>query len=249
MLDAIILAGGKNEGSLKKISSQKYEALIDINGQAMVEYVIKTLEQVSIIDKIIGVGPSRLKSKGINTLVPDQNNLLKNIKWGLQTAKSPYVLLVTSDIPLITVEAIDSFLAQCENIDCAFYYPIIPKNDMQNMFPQAEKTYFKLAEGIFTGGNLFLVNRKVVLKHQEKIKEIIKWRKNPWKLVRMLGPKFIFKYWIRTLSISEVEDRINDLLGYPGRGIILPYPEVGFDVDHINQFKIIKDIYANRKAN
>ncbi|GAB6099759.1 nucleotidyltransferase family protein [Halanaerocella petrolearia] len=245
MLDAIILAGAKNTGKFSSVSNQQYEALIEVGGQPMVKYIIETLQQVALMDKIIGVGPSELKQQGIDILVPDQDSLLENIKFGLQTANSPYVLLITSDIPLLTTEAIDSFLAQCKNVNNAFYYPIIPKVDLEEMFPQAKKTYFKLEEGTFTGGNLFLLNRKILLELEEELIKVLEFRKKPWRLVRLLGLKFIFKFWTGTLCLTEVEERINELFGYSGQGIILSYPEVGFDIDEVHQLDLIEEVYYN----
>src|SRR6056297_842534 len=136
MLDAIILAGAKNDSQLQQVSTKDYEALVGLNGQPMVKYVIDTLQQVQIIDKVLGVGPPQLKKEGVDILIPDQGSLLANIKYSLQSANSPYVLLVTADIPLLTTEAIDSFLAHCVADDYSCYYPIIPKSAIEEFLPQ-----------------------------------------------------------------------------------------------------------------
>ncbi|GAB6138975.1 nucleotidyltransferase family protein [Halanaerobaculum tunisiense] len=243
MLDAIILAGAKNDSQLQQVSNQDYEALIDLNGQAMVKYVIDTLHQVQIIDKVLGVGPSQLKKQGVDIVIPDQGSLLDNIKYSLQSANSPYALLVTADIPLLTTEAIDTFLTRCVADNYSCYYPIIPRSAIEEFLPQFDKTYFKLQEGTFTGGNLVLLQRQLVWDLESEIDKVLQWRKKPWKLVSLLGIRFIFKLWTGTLTIDSIEQRVVDLFGQAGKGIILSYPEVGCDIDQVKQLRQIKERY------
>ncbi|PRX26488.1 MobA-like NTP transferase protein [Orenia metallireducens] len=242
-LDAIVLAGAKNNGRLSEISNQDYEALIKVNGKAITEHILDRLREVSLIDNIIVVGPSQLNKSNIDKFIPCQDSLLENLKLGLQTSKSPYSLVFTSDIPLITVEAIEDFLARCEGGKAAFYYPIIPKEFVEISFPKSNRTYFSLNEGTFTGGNIFLVNGDIVLRLEELLEKILKWRKKPWKLAYLLGFTFIIKLLTGKLSIALIEQEVYKLTGYIGKTIISDYPEIGFDIDKPADYKMIEKIY------
>ncbi|OCL25758.1 molybdopterin-guanine dinucleotide biosynthesis protein A [Orenia metallireducens] len=242
-LDAIVLAGAKNNGRLSEISDQDYEALIKLKGKTITEYLLDKLREVPLIDNIIVVGPNGLNKKNIDKFIPCQDSLLENLKLGLQTAESPYSLVFTSDIPLITVEAIQDFLAKCEGGKAAFYYPIIPKEFVEVSFPKSNRTYFSLNEGTFTGGNIFLVNGDVVLRLEELLDKILKWRKKPWKLAYLLGFKFIIKLLTGNLSIDLIEKEVYKLTGYIGKAIISDYPEIGFDIDTPEDYNLIEKIY------
>jgi len=242
-LDAIVLAGAKNNGRLSEISNQDYEALIELNGKAITEYITDRLREVSLIDNIIVVGPNELNKRNIDKFIPCQDSLLENLKLGLQTATSPYSLIFTSDIPLITVEAIEDFLAKCEGGKAAFYYPLIPKEFVEISFPKSNRTYFSLTEGTFTGGNIFLVNGEIVLRLEELLDKILKWRKKPWKLAYLLGFTFIIKLLAGKLSIALIEQEIYKLTGYIGKAIISDYPEIGFDIDKPADYNLIEKIY------
>lgn len=244
-LDAIVLAGARNDGRLSEVSNQEYEALIEVNGKAMVGYLIDTLNEVPLIDNIIVIGPNQLKIKGIDKFIPCQDSLIENIRLSLQTAQSPYSLVFTSDIPLITVEAIQDFLAKCEGNKAAFYYPIIPKEFIDIYFPGNNRTYFSLNEGVFTGGNMFLMNGEVVLRMEELLTKILKWRKKPWKLAYLLGFKFIIKLLTGSLTIELIEEEVYKLTGYKGKAIISEYPEIGFDIDKPEHLNSIEKIYKS----
>ncbi|TDX51271.1 NTP transferase domain-containing protein [Orenia marismortui] len=244
-IDAIVLAGAKNNGDLSKISKEKYEALIEINGKKMIKYLLDTLDDTDLIDNIIVVGPEEMSKEKIDKFIPCQNSLLGNIKLGLQTAKSPYSLIFTADIPLITVEAIHQFLAKCDGDKAAFYYPVIRKEFMEISFPNSKRTYCTLEEGVFTGGNIFLVNNEVLLRQEDILSKILNWRKKPWKLAYLLGFKFIIKLLSGNLSINLIEEEIYKLTGYTGKAIILDYPEVGFDIDKPEHFNLIEELYLS----
>lgn len=244
-LDVVVLAGARNNGELAQVSNEEYEALIKINGIAMIDYVLDTLKEVELIDEIIVVGPEKINKSRVDTFIPCQDSLLQNIKLGLSKSKTPYTLLVTSDIPLITSDAIIQFLKCCEESKAAFYYPLVTKEAIERDFPQQSKTYFNLIEGSFTGGNIFLVNGEILFILEALLDKILKWRKKPWKLAYLLGFKFIVKLLTASLSINIIEEEFCKLTGYIGKAIVLDKSEIGFDVDQLKQLEAIKKIYKS----
>lgn len=233
--DAIVLAGSPNEGDLKECSSATEEALIKIGNKYMVEYVVEALKSSSKVNKIVVVGVKEqlapifgqdiLVAEGGDTAI---DTLLKGLAELNST--SP-VLVVCSDIPLLTSAAIEDFLNCCSERDADFYYPIIEQQVVEARFPKATRTYVSLLEGVFTGGNIMLVKPQVAEKCASFARLVIQLRKRPVKLCQLLGAKILFKYLIKKLSINEIEERFSDLLQISGAAVISKYPEIGVDVD------------------
>ncbi|WP_027339784.1 nucleotidyltransferase family protein [Halonatronum saccharophilum] len=244
-VDAVVLAGARNDGDLAGFSDQDYEALIEINKRPMIEYVIESLRGTPLIDRIIVVGPGELNVEGVNQVITAKGDLVSNIELGLKASLSPYTLIISSDIPLITPEAIESFLVECEEDKAAFYYPIVRKEVLEASFPQSNRTYFSLEEGVFSGGNIFLVNGEILLQLTSLLEGILKWRKQPWKMAYLLGFKFIIKLLTGKLSISLIEEELFNLTGYLGKAIVLDHPEVGFDVDKLEHFIMAENIHKS----
>ncbi|MCK8817037.1 nucleotidyltransferase family protein [Natroniella sulfidigena] len=254
-LDAIVLAGAVNDGKLAEVSEQDYEALIKINDQPMVDYVVNTLQQVELIDRIILVGPAELAQGNLDLegnvelVISGQNTLLENIKLGLSQTDKPYSLVLSSDIPLITVEAIEAFLAKCEADRAVAYYPIIPQEFNQLLFSDTNRTCFKLVDGSFTGGNIFLLNGPIILRLEKLLAKILAWRKKPWKLAYLLGFKFIVKLLTGRLSIELIEEEVYKLTGYQAKAVIVDYPEIGFDIDRPKQLMLAREFYQDSSSN
>ncbi|MFW6006945.1 MAG: NTP transferase domain-containing protein [bacterium] len=247
-IDVLILAGAKNEGPLKEYSSESYEALIKLGNKSMVEYVFNAVKASSHTNKIAIVGPKKKLEKSIGQkielIVESGETMVENIQKGIEILNPQnFVLIICSDIPLITEKVIDEFINACEEKEADIYYPIIPKKENNSKFPDVDRTYVRLAEGDFTGGNMALLKPEILNGGLEWLKKVIIWRKKPWKLSQLLGIKFIFKFVFGNLSLNEIEERVTEVLGYKGLGLIIKHPEVGFDIDKPSDLELMSRKY------
>lgn len=248
-IDVLVLAGARNNGPLKEVAQTEHEALIRIGNIPMVEYVIRAVNKASSTGRVVVVGPRQeLKdtlSEKVDYILDSGDSMMENILSGVKILQpAEYVLIITSDIPLITSEVIDDFLNTClQDNQADIYYPIIPKENNKAKFPKVKRTYVHLAEGTFTGGNMVIMNPKIIHGAMELMEKAIIWRKKPWKLSHLLGMKFILKFVIGNLSIDEIEKRVAKITGYRGRGMITQHPEIGFDVDKPSDLELMRKKY------
>ena len=154
------------------------------------------------------------------------------------------VLVATADIPLLTAEAVNDFLAQCSGADADFYYPIISKEMNERRFPATRRTYVRLREGTFTGGNIFLVNPDIVTRSLAVANRIIENRKRPLTLCGILGWGFVLNFLTGRLRLREVEQRVSELLKLRGAVVHSPYPELGIDVDKPSDLELVRAAIA-----
>ncbi len=104
------------------------------------------------------------------------------------------------------------------------YYPVIPEADCVKAFPGAERTYVTLPEGRFTGGNMMLLNADVISGGVIKAKDIFARRKKPWELCGWLGFGFVLKFLLHRLTLSDIELRASELLGFSGKAVFRIIP-------------------------
>jgi len=247
MVDAVVLAGGLNNGRLKKCSPARFEALITIGTRAMVDYVVHALQHCPRVGRIVVVGPAeelafRFNSGAVN-VVAARDGIIKNIEAGLECLpEAKRVLLVTSDIPLLTAGIVENFLNLCGAMDADLYYPVVSRSAVERRFASARRTYVALKEGVFTGGNLFLVNPAAFACCVGKGEQLIDLRKSPLKLSRLLGGGFMLKFLFRFLTIGEVQEKVSQLLGIKGVAVISNDPEIGVDVDKPGDLDLVTRI-------
>lgn len=245
MINSIILSGDKS-GNLSKGCTK---ALTKIKDRVMIEYVVDALNKSQSVDKIAVVGPvdrlgAYLRGR-VSYIVEGTEDLIDNTLIGIGLFKQdPRVLVLTCDIPYLTPEAVDHFVEHSEKTGADLCYPIVRKEDSESKFSQSNRTYARLKDGIFTGGNMFYVNPQVVGRSAAIARRFVEYRKKPWKMCRVLGWNFVFQLLAGNLTISAVEKRLSGLLGIKLMAIISPYPEVGNDVDKESDLLLAKKYLA-----
>lgn len=237
--DAVIMAGGESSNELKKVAPYSNEALIIIGSYPMIYYVYSALRATPSINNIVVSGPVEslrniLPSDERLFFVESGENAIETFSRGVDllggriTSK---VLAVPTDIPFITPEAISDFLTSCESTEADVYYPVTSKEVNDRKYPGVIRTYVHLKDGVFTGGNLFLLRASALPTCLEFGLKIISRRKDPLAIARLFGFGLVFKYLLGQLSIKSAEKRLYEVAGIQGKGIISPYAEVGVDVD------------------
>jgi len=227
-MNALILAGKQADGPLKQVSQNK--AVIKINGKEMIMYVIEALKALDFIQKIAVVGDAAelafLNDK-VDMVVEQADSMSANIVRGAQAfSEDEQLLVLTCDIPMITPEAIRDFVEKAREKESDFSYPIVRREDNDAKYPGVHRTYVRIRDGIFTGGNIVLVKTGIVKKVIDKAEDFLAYRKKPWMLAKILGISFVAKFVMGMLTIKELENRVSGLLGIKARAVISSYPEL-----------------------
>lgn len=252
MYNALILAGTKKKGPLEIAEKVDNKALIMIDNRPMIDYIADALNHSENIDKILVVGPKNelypYIGKKVEEILDPGDSILENMEIGLNYFNSSdSLLLLTSDIPLVTPEAIDEFLDICTKRKACIGYPIITKEKIIKKYPETERTYVKMKEGVFCGGNIVFFKPEVFSQQKNLIKELFDSRKATGKYVKILGLKFIFKFIFKILTIEEVEKRVTDILGYNSIAVRVSYPETMIDLDKLSDLKLIRNCLEKQR--
>ncbi len=253
-VDAVVMAGRLNDGALKDASDAICEALIDINGRPMIDYVISALEQAIEVERIVVIGPGDHLASLLGqrvTLVEAGSTITENLRRGVAAlarrrgGRTEYirpVLICSGDVPFVTGQSISRFLELCAKREAVVYYPIIPRAACDEKFPGVKRTYVTLKEGTFTGGNLFLVNPSAMGDLLRVMESFFAARKNPLKLARLLGFGILARLLLGRLSFRDVERVFIKLFGQPGVAIPCDCPEIGVDVDKPSDLALAREV-------
>ena len=207
------MAGGEEAWARKY--GVRSKALVPFRGRPMAEWVLEALRGAGLPAVYVGENPGL--SPAPRLTLPDQGSLLANLEAALAHVDGR-VLVATADIPHLTPEA-------------ALVYPIVPKEAVEARFPGNRRTYARLKEGTFTGGNLLLLDKALFFQALPLARRVVALRKRPLALARLIGLDILLKLLLGRLSLPELEARARRILGVEARALVTPYPEVGVDVD------------------
>ena len=245
MYKAVVMAGGGKE-SLKSFINKNVtsKGAIPVLGRPMVSYVLESLKGAKNVDKILYIGDLDVLSSisiKVDYSLPDSGSLFSNLIKALEFFKDEsQVLVLTSDIPLVKSYMIDEFLSRCDK-SAVFCYSFVRKEDIERFFPNAHRTYVRVKEGYFNGGNLMVISPSCILSKKELLEKIISSRKNPFYLAKLFGISVIIRYIFGTVSISTLEDRATRILGGKAQAVLMEYPEISFDVDNQLQLEFVEE--------
>ena len=170
-----------------------------VTGRPMIDFVAAALEQLENIDRVVVVAAEEVaaglkgRKYGRSSPGPDMVESLHRALRVLQQGEN--VLVLTADIPLITAEALRDFLRQCQKREAEIYYSLVPRQVIEERFKGVQRTYVRLKDGTFTGGNVVLLDPEAVLAYSDYLRQAVQLRKHPVKLCRLLGIKFFLKFW------------------------------------------------------
>lgn len=226
-MDAIVLAGGKADDPLAQRFGVANKTLVPFKGRPVVEYTLEALQQSGL--KVILVGPEVPLNPSPPQRLPDQGSMLANLEAALEVAHSQKVLVATGDMPFLRPESVRWILDHAPQ--AGLVYTAIPKEAIEQRFAGMRRTYVRIKEGRFTGGNMVLLDKTLFAQALPLIRKAITLRKQPLALAQVIGFGVLLKTLLGQITIAELEARISKLLGMPARALITPHAEVGVDLD------------------
>lgn len=215
------------------------KCLRPLGQEPMLKRIIECLWSAQVVKEALVVGPVAHSPwplpPGI-AWVQGGENLSQSLQIGWEALRRrgvgnrEYILLLSGDMPLLSPRHLQEFLTDCQGEHDA-YYPIVRQEDNDRLYPGVRRTYVRLAEGTFTGGNVFLIRAGVMDNCMDLLERFISARKQPWRLARLLGPTFLWRWWRQTLTIADIARKLQQLTGFSGQAVICPHPEIALDLD------------------
>jgi GTP:adenosylcobinamide-phosphate guanylyltransferase len=241
-VDAVILAGGDGEVIDPQ---QRFKGLVPIAGKPLVEWVVEAFRSAELIGEIAvviptaeGLGPW---VDSVDKLVVSNRDFMDNVIAGAAAFREDRPIMVaTGDIPLLTGPAIDTFIAAGLATGADFVYPLVRRESIEAASPGAQRTYFKLKTGRFTGGNAMLVSPRLLAPARELGQRMFNDRKNSVALVRTAGFGFVVKFLLGRLAPEDLVDKIRELLGGVGAAVVLDDPAIAMDVDKPSDLELVE---------
>lgn len=252
----VILAGGTAEGfegSFAGRAMPSSRAMVPVAGKTMLQWELDALRNCGLVSSIYVVGD--IRAEGVHKVVEPTGDFLGNILAGVAAASADgaeSVMIATSDIPLVTPDGIDDFIRRALYSGAEFCYPIVSKDDCLAMCPEMRRTYLRLREGTFSGGNMVLASVDFVLRNREVIGEAYAARKKKFKLAGMIGWGVLTRAMVAqfvypgAINLHSLESVVSKLLNGHVRAIISEYAEIGEDVDKPDDLAVVERLLSTR---
>ncbi|HWD39982.1 MAG TPA: nucleotidyltransferase family protein [Fimbriimonas sp.] len=250
--DAILPAGGRIKPDFASVVGTDVKALIKFEGESILEKTLKALRETGRIGRmaVIGCDEVRKASKSLaDDVLPEGASGPENILRGLKDLiskpnASEKVFLVTTDLPFLSREIVDRYLDQCSD-GRDINVPLVSRDQWEQRFPGTTATFAKLADGTWTTGCAFLIDVGALENSMPQIEQVFNNRKSVMGMAKLLGPKFLFKFATKTLTVPDIEVKIQQMLGCTGAAIRNAPTELAYDIDALDDYEYaVKEFQA-----
>ncbi len=207
-----------------------------VGDRPMVHWVVDALLGVEGLASLVVVGPAELvvelSDPRIRVVAPG-TGLFDNVRRGLDALEplDGELLVAAADAPLIRPRHLAAFLARARASGAQLCYPVVRREVCERAFPGVERTWVRLRDGSFTGGNVFLLRGSSARRAAGAGEDLLELRKSPIRLARTVGLWFLLRYLLGRVTLAEVQARFSRVLGVDGRAVVVDDPEIGVDVD------------------
>jgi GTP:adenosylcobinamide-phosphate guanylyltransferase len=158
------------------------------------------------------------------------------------------VLLTTADHALLAARIVDYFCKQARGTGCDAVVGIARHEIVTNAYPQTRRTATRLQNGAYCGCNLFAFLTPRARLAADFWRRVEAQRKNPLRVIRILGWTAVLRYLLGRLSLEEALKRVSHRLGFKAGAVVIPFAEAAVDVDSIEDWKLVEKIVANMQA-
>jgi len=249
-LSVVILAGGKAGFGTPELGPQTPKALLPVAGKPLCAYLAQAVAGASFSGPVVFAGPEEARAHLPPSflLEPVRDAFHENLRAAIErlqaedesAADRNPTLLLGVDIPLLTAEMLRQFVRQAQETQADLVYPVVERSLCLAHYPEARRTFVRLREGSFTGGNALYLQPGTLNRVIHLAERLHALRKSPFRLALFLGPGILLCYLTGTLTLSAVERRARRITGLSCASLPFPHPEIAMDLDKPEDLAVIE---------
>ena len=242
LFDVVIPAGGTIDAAFARRSGSPYRALAPLgaDGTPVLQHVIDTLRGSGAVGRIVCAAPPAVQSAigGVDEWLPAGDSGPQNILAGLRALPPDALALIcTSDLPLMTAQAIACFAAALRP-DAAAAVGLVRAAAYNAAYPDAPpSTFVALRDaGPVTLAGLFAVRPAALLRQQALLDSLFGARKSQVRMAGILGPRLLLAWAARRLTQAALTARAEALWEAPVQVVDHTDPALAYDIDTVDDY-------------
>lgn len=245
--NALVLAGSR--GGVDPVATYAgvaHKALITLQNQTLLARVVAAIgaagaTRIAVISSHPDV---RGECLGLGVDVIDEAaGPSLSVKRGAEVLGTP-LLVTTADHALLEGDWVRRFLAEVPaDVDVAAL--VAARATVETAAPGTQRTWLKLADGHWSGCNLFWLANERSLGVIDLWRRVEAERKRPWRMAQILGPGMLLQYATGGLSLKNAAARLGLLAGVTAAIVETPYGLASVDVDKAADLDLVRKIVGD----
>ena len=244
---ALVLAGSR-PGAVDPVAAYggaAHKSLILLSGQTLLARVVGALKtagatRVAVISSHPDVRAEAIRL-GAETLDEAAGPSL-SVKAGAEALGTP-LLVTTADHALLEAAWVTRFLADVPaGVDVAAL--VAARATVEAAAPGTKRTWLKLADGHWSGCNLFYLANDRALGVVDLWRRVEAERKRPWRMAQILGLGMLLRYVAGRLTLKDAAGRLGRLARVTAAIVETPFGLASVDVDKPADLDLVRQMSA-----
>jgi molybdopterin-guanine dinucleotide biosynthesis protein A len=246
-IDAVVLGGGPADAVARLAPGAPNKCFVEIGGQTLIARVLAALREAPSMGRIVVVAPPAVYGHpGValaDELRADGKRITDSLRSGLKGfARDRDVLIVASDLPVLTGTATEDFIAGVRERNADVVYGCVEKHVHLARFPHVPHTWARLRDGTFCGGGIASIKPRAFDLLERFLEQLGAARKRPLRLASLFGWDVLVRFAFGRLSVAQAEARASHILGAPVRALVSPFAETAVNVDRPSDVAIAEEL-------
>lgn len=242
---ALVLAGSRGgPDAVAAYAGVSHKALIQLGGQTLLARVVASLKaagagRIAVVSSHPEVRQetARLRVEGLDEAAGPSLSAIA----GAKILGAP-LLITTADHALLEPLWVQRFLGDVSPAaDVAAL--VAARAVVEAAAPDTKRTWLKLADGDWSGCNLFYLANPRALAVLNLWRRVEAERKRPWRMAQILGPGVLLRYAAGRLSLTRAAAELGRLAGVTAQVVETPYGRAAIDVDKPADLDLVRRIH------
>jgi CTP:molybdopterin cytidylyltransferase MocA len=241
---ALVLAGSRGGADpVADYAGAPHKALIRLQGETLLARVVAALRAAGATRILVVSSHPEVRAEiarlGAEALDEAAGPSL-SVRAGAEALGTPLVV-TTADHALLQPEWVQRFIADVPS-DADVAVLMAARPTVEAAAPSTKRTWLKLADGQWSGCNLFWLANDRALQVIDLWRRVEAERKRPWKMAWILGPRMLLRFITRRLSLHGAARRLGDLAGVRAAIVETPYGLASVDVDKPADLDLVREL-------
>jgi GTP:adenosylcobinamide-phosphate guanylyltransferase len=242
--NALVLAGARpGPDPFAESAGVPHKALIVLQGRTLLERVVIALREAGAARIAVSASHPAVvaacEALSVEVLPAAEGPSL-SVEAAAAALGAP-LLVTTSDHALLEADWVRRFLADAP-ADADICALLAERAVVERDAPATRRTYLRLADGDWSGCNLFLLRTPQAVRAVDFWKRLEAERKRPWRMAAILGPGFLLAFLARRLTLAAAVARLGRLASVRAAATPSPYGLAAVDVDKPADLELVRAI-------
>lgn len=246
MKPPVLILAGSRPGAPDPVAAAEgvpHKVLARVGGATLLERVVRAAREFGAPEIAVSANHPAVEAEALRlgtTLLPTARGPSESVALAFERFGAP-LLVTTADHALLEAAWLHQLVDHTP--PAAEVSLVLARRSLvEAAAPETRRTWLSLADGQWSGCNLFLLAQPGAARAVLAWREVEADRKRPWRIAGRLGLGTLWDYWRGRLTMAEAIVRLGDRIGVTAALVPATDGRAAIDVDKPDDLELVRSL-------